>query len=218
LLNIYQRIIDHVFRPMHLGRLVMTLPSGETLTYGSGQGGVMANVHINNNNFFKKCVLFGDVGFGESYVDGDWETENIAQVVEWMIINVENHPTLMAETQKRSPVNFFKVFNNINAFFRKNTVHGSRRNIHHHYDLGNDFYGLFLDGSMTYSAAYFKSVEKSLEEAQYQKYEQLCRKLRLKRTDHVLEIGCGWGGFAIHAAKNFDCRITAVTISKQQFN
>lgn len=217
-LNTYQRIIDHVFRPMYLGRLVMTLPNAETLIYGNGPGGVTANIQVINNDFFKKCVLFGDVGFGESYVDGDWTTEDITKVIKWMIINVENHPTLMADNTKKSPVNFLKMFNNIHSFVRKNTVQGSHKNIHYHYDLGNDFYKLFLDPSMTYSSAYFKSVEKSLEEAQYQKYEQLCQKLRIKRTDHVLEIGTGWGGFAIYAAKNFDCRVTTVTISRQQFD
>ena len=203
---------------MHLGRMVMTLPNTETLVYGSGQGGVTATIQVTNNDFFKKCALFGDVGFGESYVDGDWETEDITKVIEWMITNVDNHPTLMADKQKQSPVNFFKVFNNMISFVRKNSLKGSRRNIQHHYDLGNDFYKLFLDPSMAYSSAYFKSVEKSLEEAQHQKYAQLCQKLRLKRSDHVLEIGTGWGGFAIYAAKNFDCRVTTVTISQQQFD
>ena len=217
-LTFYQRIIDHVFRPMHLGRMVMILPDGQTLTYGSKEGGVTANIHVINNDFFKKCVLFGDVGFGESYVDGDWQTDDIAKVIEWMISNVENHPTLMADKQKLSPVNFLKGLNNILSFFRKNSLNGSRKNISHHYDLGNDLYKLFLDPSMTYSSAYFKSVEKSLEEAQMQKYEQLCQKMHLKRSDHVLEIGTGWGGFAIYAAKNYDCRVTTVTISRQQYD
>ena len=104
-LNLYQRIINHVFSPMNLGRLDMILPSGEMLVFGSGQGGELASIEINNNNFFKKCVWFGDVGFGESYVDGDWQTEDITKVIRWMIINVENHPTLMSDRKKRSPVN-----------------------------------------------------------------------------------------------------------------
>lgn len=216
-LNIYQRIIDLVFRPMHLGRLVIALPDGQMLSYGMGQGGVTANIKIINNNFFKKCVLFGDVGFGESYVDGDWETEDITKVIEWMIINVDNHPTLMSDKHKHAPVNFLKILNNMISFYRKNSLIGSRKNIGAHYDLGNEFYQLFLDPSLTYSSAYFKNMEQSLEDAQYQKYEELCRKARLKKTDHVLEIGSGWGGFAIYAAKNYGCRITTVTISREQF-
>ena len=216
-LSFYQRIIDYVFHPMHLGRLTITLPDGKVLIYGNGQGGVKASITIVNNAFFKKCVLFGDVGFGESYCDGDWETDDITKVIEWMITNVDNHPTLMSDKEKRAPVNFFKVFNNMLSFFRKNSLLGSRKNIGVHYDLGNKFYQLFLDPSLTYSSAYFKNKEQTLEEAQYQKYEELCRKLHLKRTDHVLEIGSGWGGFAIYAAKSFGCRITTVTISREQF-
>lgn len=217
-LNLYQRIINHVFRPMHLGRMTMILPNGGMLTYGNGQGGVHASIRINKNDFFRKCVLFGDVGFGEAYVDGDWETDDIAKVIEWMIINVDNHPTLMSDKKKRTPVNFLKICNNILSFFRKNSLLGSQKNISAHYDLGNEFYQLFLDPSMTYSSAYFKHPSQSLEDAQYQKYEGLCRKLKLKPTDHVLEIGSGWGGFAIYAAKNYGCRVTTVTVSQQQFN
>ncbi len=218
MLNFYQWIIDHVFRPMHLGRLTITLPNGETLIYGSGEGGVNAAIQVVRNDFFKKCVLFGDVGFGESYVDGDWETQDIGQVVRWMITNVDNHPTLMSDKKKRSPVNFLKIFNNMISHYRRNSPNGSRKNIGKHYDIGNSLYQLFLDPSMTYSAAYFKDFGQSLEEAQYQKYMQLCQKLRLKVTDHLLEIGSGWGGFAIYAAKNFGCRVTTVTISQQQFD
>lgn len=217
-LNFYQRIIDHVFRPMHLGQLVMTLPDGGVLTYGNGQGGVHASIQIVHNDFFKKCVLFGDVGFGESYVDGDWQTDDIAKVIEWMIINVDNHPTLMSDKKKRTPVNFLKICNNVLSFARRNSLVGSRKNISAHYDLGNEFYRLFLDPSMTYSSAYFKNAAQSLEDAQYQKYEQLCQKLKLKSSDHVLEIGSGWGGFAIYAAKNYGCHVTTVTVSLQQFD
>lgn len=217
-LSFYQRIIDYVFRPMRLGKLSITLPDGQILTYGDGQGSVQAQIRIVNNNFFKKCVLFGDVGFGESYVDGDWQTDDITQVIEWMIINVEHHPTLMSDRTKFSPVNFLKVCNNMLSFFRKNSLVGSRKNIRAHYDLGNEFYQLFLDATLTYSAAYFDSFEQTLQAAQYQKYAVLCDKLRLKPTDHVLEIGSGWGGFAIYAAKNFGCRVTTVTVSRQQFD
>jgi len=216
-LNFYQGIIDHVFRPMHLGRLVMVLPDTDALIYGNGLGGVQAQIRIVDNVFFKKCVLFGDVGFGESYVDGDWETDDITKVIAWMITNVETHPTLMSDRHKRTPVNILKVLNNMISFFRRNSLVGSRKNIGAHYDLGNEFYRLFLDPSLTYSSAYFKNTGQSLQEAQYQKYEELCRKLHLKKTDHVLEIGSGWGGFAVYAVKNFGCRVTTVTISEQQY-
>lgn len=217
-LNGYQRIIDHVFRPMTLGRLTMELPDGQCLVYGAGTEGVDARLRIHDNAFFKKCVLFGDVGFGESYVDGDWDTDDITKVVEWMILNVENHPTLMSDKEKRTPVNFLKMCNNLLALCRKNSLIGSRKNIEAHYDLGNEFYKRFLDPSMAYSSAYFTDQDVTLEDAQYQKFEQICRKIRLKKTDCLLEIGSGWGGFAIYAAKNFGCHVTTITVSQKQYD
>ncbi len=214
--TLYERIIDHVFRPMHRGQLTMELPDGRKRIYGAGDDGVHASIKITNNQFFKKCVLFGDVGFGESFVDGDWTTDDITKVIEWMITNVENHPTLMADEKKFKPVNFLNIANRILAVLRRNSLVGSRKNISDHYDLGNDFFKLFLDPTMTYSSAYYKDVYQTLESAQLQKYEELCRKLRLKKNDHVLEIGSGWGGFACYAAKNYGVRVTTVTISEEQ--
>ncbi len=100
---------------------------------------------------------------------------------------------------------------------RRNTLEGSRKNISEHYDLGNEFYSLFLDQSMTYSSGIFRTPADSLEASQYEKYDRLCRNLSLKPTDHLLEIGSGWGGMAIHAAKNYGCKVTTVTISAEQF-
>lgn len=216
-LNFYQRIINQVFAPMHIGKLTIILPSGAILCYGKGVGGVEATIRVINNDFFKKCVLFGDVGFGESYVDGDWETDDISAVIEWMISNVKDHPTLMADSVKKAPVNFFKWINNCGSVLRRNSIKGSKKNIQDHYDLGNEFFKTFLDPTMTYSCAYYKREECSLQEAQYHKYEELCRKLKLKHMDHLLEIGSGWGGLAIYAAKNFGCRVTTTTISKEQY-
>jgi cyclopropane-fatty-acyl-phospholipid synthase len=108
------------------------------------------------------------------------------------------------------------VLNRLRHQLRANNVAGARRNISEHYDLGNDFYELFLDPSMTYSCAYFSSPDLSLEAAQTEKYDRLCRKLKLTSNDHVLEIGGGWGGFAVHAARNYGCQVTSITISKEQ--
>ncbi len=212
----YERILNSVFEPLKLGCLKMVLPDGTEVIYGQGQE-IEADLRVVHPDFFKKCILYGDVGFGESYVDGDWETTDIAKVIEWMILNVENHPTLMADKKRSSPVNFLSWINRLQHILRDNTIHGSRRNIEDHYDLSNDFFGLFLDPTMTYSSAYFKNNRESLEEAQAQKYEALCRKLQIHSKDHVLEIGSGWGGFAIHAAKNFGCHVTTITISQKQF-
>ena len=118
----YEKLIDSVFKPMTLGRLTISLPDGRRLYYGQGDGNVEASIRVLNNAFFKKCVLFGDVGFGESFVDGDWETGDIAKVIEWMIRNVENHPTLMLDGPRRSRVNFLKILNTMVSVWRRNTI------------------------------------------------------------------------------------------------
>lgn len=214
----YQRIIEHVFRPMTIGRLTMELPGGSLRIYGSGSRGPEAMMRIHSNDFFRKCVLYGDVGFGESYVDGDWDSDDVTKVIEWMIVNVENNPVLMADKPKRSPVNFLKIFNKVQHALRANTKQGSRKNISDHYDLGNDFFRLFLDPTMSYSSAYFRNSKETLHEAQINKLDLLCQKLKLKARDHVLEIGGGWGGLALHAARNYGCKVTTITISQEQFS
>lgn len=214
--NIYQAVIHKVFSPMTKGRLTMTLPDGKEFIYGQG-GSIEARIRINRNDFFRRCVLFGDIGFGEAYVDGDWDAEDLTKVVQWMILNADQHPILMGDEQKAHKSNALGLVNNIRHALRSNTLMGSRRNIKDHYDLGNEFFKLFLDPSMMYSSAYFQHKGQSLEDAQTAKLDRLCRQLQLRSTDYVLEIGSGWGGFALYAAKNYGCRVTTTTISEQQY-
>ena len=171
--DFYQKLLHSVFLPMELGQLQIALPDGRMLSYGRKDGNVEAKMRVKDYRFFKRCVLFGDIGFGESYVDGDWDTDDVRKVIEWMILNVENHPTLMADEKKISPVNFLKFLNKIYFALRANTIQGSKQNITDHYDLGNEFFKIFLDPTLTYSSAYFKDPKISLEEAQIQKYEAL---------------------------------------------
>lgn len=209
-------IIDRLFRPMNLGNLTIILPDGECRSYGKGHE-IEAVIQVHDLSFFRRCVLYGAVGFGEAYVDGDWSTPDITNVISWMLLNHEHHPTIMGDHEKKKPVNFMGMVNKWYGWLRQNTLKGSQRNISDHYDLNNDFFRLFLDRTMTYSAAYFRDSEDTLEEGQVAKYDVLCQKLNLQPTDHVLEIGTGWGGFAEHAAKNYGCRITSVTISQEQY-
>lgn len=213
-----QAVILNLFGKMSLGSLTLTMPNGEKFRFGNGGNEVCANIDIKDNAFFKKCVLYGDIGFGESYMDGDWETDNIGNVISWFILNRETNPAISGSKIKGSFVNLFQFFNRLYHHSRENDLKGSRENISEHYDLGNDFYSLFLDKSMTYSSGIFREATDSLEQAQFEKYDRLCRVLKMKETDHILEIGSGWGGFAIHAAKNYGCKITTVTISEEQFN
>lgn len=159
-------IIHNVFTPLKLGLMTMTLPDVGTRIYGQELHGITCNINVKKQNFFRQCVLYGDVGFGESYVGGDWETDDITAVIRWMIHNVEHHPTLMADDVKRTPVNWFRLFNTFAHQLRDNTLIGSRKNISKHYDLGNDFFKTFLDPTMAYSSAYFTSPKQTLEDAQ----------------------------------------------------
>jgi cyclopropane-fatty-acyl-phospholipid synthase len=213
----YQRVVLQSLEQMTLGCLHLELPDGTKKIIGTPGANISANVRILDWNFFKRCVLFGDIGFGEAYVDGDWDTEDIAKVISWFILNVENSPAMSGSQSKKFLINLLGRYNRILHLLRPNSLETSRRNISEHYDLGNDFYKLFLDPTMTYSSALFSSPEQSLEQAQTAKYDRLCRQLKLKPGEHVLEIGSGWGGFSKHAAKNYGVRITTVTISEEQF-
>ena len=216
--DFYQRVVLQSLERMTLGGLRLELPDGSRQVIGQPDAAVSASVRVTRWDFFKRCVLFGDIGFGEAYVDGDWDTDDITRVIAWFILNVENAPGLSGSKVKKWIVNLLGWQNRLQHLLRPNSLGTSRRNIAEHYDLGNDFYQLFLDPSMTYSAALFASPAQSLADAQTAKYDRLCRQLQLKPGEHVLEIGGGWGGFSLHAAKNYGVRITTVTISQAQFN
>ena len=213
----YEKIITHLFSKMQLGSLYISLPNGQQLTFGNGEGSVQATIEIKDMNFFKRCVLYGDIGFGESYVEGEWDTGNIQNVIKWFLLNIENAPGVSGSKSQVFFINVLKFFNKIYHSKKVNSIGGSRKNISAHYDLNNDFFSLFLDPTMTYSSAYFKKEGMSLEEAQLAKYDRLCKQLHLKPGDHVLEIGSGWGGNAIYIAKNYGCKVTSLTISEEQF-
>ncbi|HLP53989.1 MAG TPA: cyclopropane-fatty-acyl-phospholipid synthase family protein [Fluviicola sp.] len=212
---LYEKLILNLLTNMPLGSMQLTLPDGEQIHIGNGKG-VSAKVTIHNQSFFKRCVLYGDIGFGEAYVDGDWDTDSITNVIKWFILNVEHAPTVSGSNVKAVALNLMKFYNRLFHSRRENSLNGSRKNISEHYDLSNDFFALWLDPTMTYSSAYFKEESYTLEQAQKAKYQRLCEQLHLKPTDHVLEIGSGWGGNAIYMASNFGCKVTTITISQEQ--
>ncbi len=213
----YKKIVLGLLKKMDAGMLELQLPGNEKMTIGKNES-VKASIKINNDAFFKKTVLHGDIGFGEAFVDGDWDTDNITNVISWLIHNIENNPAMSGGTKRFSPVNLLNLINRVTHLTRNNSVSGSKKNIHEHYDLNNDFFSTFLDPSMTYSCGYFKQNENTLQEAQANKYDRLCESVKLNSNDHVLEIGCGWGGFAVHAAKKYGCKVTGITISKEQYD
>ena len=214
--SLYEWLVLRSLRPFVHGGMKMIYPDGSERRFGAPDAEVTAVMRLRSMDFFKRCALYGNVGLGESFTDGDWETDDIAAVVSWFILNLSQAKGLNSSSGKMACINLMRVASRLHHLLRPNSVKTSRRNIAEHYDLGNDFYSLWLDKTMTYSAARFEHVGQSLEDAQASKYEALCQKLQLKATDHVLEIGCGWGGFCCHAAKHHGCRVTAVTISQEQ--
>ncbi len=225
--SLSRRLLIDALSGMNRGSLTIGLPEGGELIFGNTNPqpdlsmGISphAKIQVRRDAFFSKCVLAGDIGFGESYIDGDWETPDLAAVIGWFINNVENAPTLSGSKRKRwkdRAVNLLRVANRVGHLLRPNNRTTARKNIAEHYDLSNEFFALFLDKTMMYSGAHFASVDTPLTEAQDAKNEALCQKLQLTPEDHVLEIGTGWGGWSMHAVRHHGCRVTTVTISKQQ--
>ena len=226
-----RRMVLASLREMKLGHLRLDLPEDGCVEFGSHAdalgrtmpAGLSASAHIRvlRPAFFSKSVLSGDIGFAESYLDGDWTTPDLTRVIAWFILNIEHAPTLSGSAQNSSrsfPINWLRLVNRLRHLLRPNSRANTCRNISEHYDLSNDFFELFLDSSMMYSAAKWTTPDLSLEAAQFEKNEALCRSLRLTPSDHVLEIGSGWGGWALHAARNHGCRVTTITLSHRQLD
>ena len=213
----YQRRVLQFLRSCRLGGLELTLPRGEVLRLGA-EAEVEARMRVVDDAFFRRVVLYGNVGFGESYMHGEWESPDLSAVVSWLIRNVHDQQGERASSFHLPGLNLLRAWNLVLHWMRPNSLRTSRRNIAEHYDLGNAFYRLWLDEGMAYSAAKFSSGSQSLEQAQEAKYEALCQKLHLQPEQELLEIGCGWGGFAVHAARHHGVRVKGVTISQEQYD
>ncbi len=212
----YENTVIRALSKMTKGCLEVTLPGGEFIQIGDEHAKLKAEIHIRYDEFFKALVLYGDIGFGEAYVDGLWYTNDITKLIKWVLLNVDNAPSVSGSKGKVLSLNLFKWLNRIYHNGRSNSISGSQKNISEHYDLSNEFFATFLDSTMTYSSGYFFKEGVSLLESQYAKYQRLCDQLHLQKTDHVLEIGSGWGANAIYMAKNYGCKVTSVTISIEQ--
>lgn len=213
-----RKIIVGLLRAFNKGRLIMGLPDGQELLFGDGEvtSAKTAKIHIHRERFFNRVLFYGDIGFGESFMDGDWSSEDVPAVLSFFLQNIESTPGLAGSQRREWLINLLKITNRFGHIFRRNTKANSQRNISEHYDLSNDFYSMWLDKTWTYSSAYFQHPDETLEQAQFNKYRQLCEKLRLKPGMEVLEIGCGWGGFALHAAEHYGVKVTGLTISREQ--
>ncbi|MGE0595525.1 MAG: class I SAM-dependent methyltransferase [Hyphomonadaceae bacterium] len=192
------------------GAVDVALPGGTVLRFGDGDG-PHVGMRINRYRFARRVIFSGDIGFAEGLMAGDWDSEDLAPLLTLLARNIERITRLL----EGGP--FGKALNWLRHLRHENTRAGARRNILAHYDLGNRFYAAWLDSTMTYSSARFDGAKvRDLEQAQLEKYRALAKHLDLKPGDHVLEIGCGWGGFAEVAAGEFGARVTGLTISDEQ--
>jgi len=196
-----------------LERGTLTLVDGsERTTFGrAGKGELAATVTVRSPAAYRAVLLGGSVGGAEAYMNGHWTCDDLAALARILARNLHALDEMEGGAARVS-----RLLSQLAATARRNTRAGSRRNIAHHYDLSNEFFGLFLDESMMYSSAVFESDTSTLEEAQHAKLDQVCRKLALRPSDHLLEIGTGWGALAIHAAQRYGCRVTTTTVSAEQ--
>ncbi len=204
------RFALHRLLKLNYGTLVVRLPEGQTLRFEGKEAGPEARLELTSFAIVRKVLAGGDVGFAESYMDGDWTTPDLPAVLTVFSANLDRMDNITAG----GPIT--RAFHWLFHKLRANTKEGAKKNIEAHYDLGNDFYTQWLDPSMTYSSARFTAPGQSLEDAQREKYAGIARAIDLKRGDHVLEIGCGWGGFAEFAAKEVGAKVTCLTLSPSQ--
>ena len=209
-MTIASRLVLKALERLARGRLTMRLPNGTTRVFGSVSTGPEAEIEVTDWRFFRRILLDGDLGFAEAYMDGYCDSPDLPKLI----------ALLAANDKALGRVAHSNVLHNILLKLmhrrRDNSREGSKRNIHAHYDLGNKFYSLWLDPTMTYSSALFDGEKnKPLEDAQADKYDRILTQLGAKQGDSILEIGCGWGGFAETAARR-GMRVTGVTISREQ--
>ena len=207
-----RRVVRARLASLQNGQIVVT-ENGRHESFGAvtDDQPLTVQLTINDPRFYSDIAFGGAVGAGESYIQGFWSCDELTTLVR---ILVKNRDVLL--DMDSGTAHLTRPLQKMFHWLNRNTRNGSRRNIAAHYDLGNDFYALWLDRRMMYSSAIFERVDMSLEAASAAKLDRICRKLSLSPEDHVLEIGTGWGGFAIYAAENYGCRVTTTTISRQQ--
>ena len=214
------RALDNLARRMVLKQLgsletgsLQLLEGESSITFGEiADAELCARIEVIDGSFYSDIAFGGSVGAGEAYMRGSWQCDDLVSLVRILLRNRD-----VLDNMEQGTAWIARSLQRLFHWINRNTREGARRNISAHYDLGNDFFALWLDESMMYSSAMFEHQGQSLADAQVHRLDVVCEKLALKPEDHVIEIGTGWGGFAIHAAQKYGCRVTTTTISKQQY-
>ena len=210
LFKISDKIVFNTLKNIKFGYLEITNHNGQLLKFGNSRDPLKANLKIKKANFSYNLIKGGSVGFAESYMRNEFETKNLSDLIEITARNIKQ----IHKFSGLLDLPFINFFKNI---LIKNTKNRSKENIAKHYDLGNEFFSLWLDKTLTYSSAIFDKKNKNLSDAQNNKYQKLIDLIQPNHGDKVLEIGCGWGGFAEYLGKKYDVKLDCITISKKQF-
>jgi len=208
--NAADKLVFKFLNNISHGYLELTTYDGKVLKFGNSNEKLYANILIKKPDFNYNLIRGGSIGFAESYMRGEFETDNLSNLIELTARNIE-------VVHKFSGLLDFPIINLVKNKIIKNTKSRSKENIAKHYDLGNDFFSLWLDDTLTYSSAIFDDKSKNLSDAQNNKYQKLIDLIKPNNGDKVLEIGCGWGGFAEYIGKKYDVKLDCITISKKQF-
>lgn len=211
--NFARRLVLSQLQRLEVGRLKLT-EGQSSVVFGQSEtdAPLMAEITVLSSTFYSDVAFAGSVGAGEAYMSGSWKCDNLVSLVQILLRN--RH---VLDDMESGTAWFKTSIQRLLHWINRNTREGAKRNIAAHYDLGNDFFALWLDESMMYSSAIFANPDQSLADAQQNRLDAICTKLQLQAEDHVIEIGTGWGGFAIYAAQNYGCHVTTTTISKQQY-
>ena len=213
MISFFKKLVEKELEKLSWGKIKFKFNDLLEKSYVGKQSGLESNIIINDNSVYKDLIFRGDLGFAESYISKKWETSNLNSLLKILLKNQQLN-------KKKWKPNFYnKIIENVNFVLKKNSLNQAKKNISFHYDLGNDFYGSWLDETMSYSSAMYKNKNIDLKQAQEQKYKSIIENLDIKPHSSICEIGCGWGGFIKQIKKDkIDTSIDGYTISNQQFN
>jgi cyclopropane-fatty-acyl-phospholipid synthase len=213
-LSLWDVVLGGILGRVRFGELDVVMPDGSEYRFAGADPGPHAQVFVRDPSIVRRLVLGGDIALAEGYMDGSWDTPDLGAVLDLGLANV-------SKVWSADVPFVTRPLNRLWHAMKDNGPRGSRRNISHHYDLGNDFYKLWLDPTMTYSSGCLEAdsaplTEEQIESAQRRKWDRVLDLIQPGSRDHILEIGCGWGGFAVHAAREVGCRVTGLTLSEEQ--
>ncbi|MEP2782770.1 MAG: cyclopropane-fatty-acyl-phospholipid synthase family protein [Pseudoruegeria sp.] len=208
----YFRQVFEVLSQAQRGCVDIILPDGRHFRMEASESGPIAHVDVHQDDVFARLIREGDLGFSEAYMDGSWTTPDLQAFMDYVYLAGDRM------FSKFPGLGLLRAYERMRFWLQSNSKSQAKKNISYHYDLGNEFYGLWLDETMTYSSALYENGQEELSEAQILKYKQIVDSIGLVEGQHVLEIGCGWGGFAEYAAGSRGIKVTGLTISKEQYD